>query len=197
MKRRLAIAILVFAGFGAAFVQPAVADDGGGPNNIVQVRNHDDGATRIKSKVKVSEDPNDDVEDGNAAIAYASCTDCRTIAAAIQVVIVESPNVTTYQPQNGAVAVNENCTRCATFAFARQIVLTPYHHVELSGDTRRQIHDAGEEAERIVESNADFPTMSAQLKDLATRLAATVQADIDQQSTHAPSRDDREDERVG
>lgn len=198
MKRRLAVAALVFAGFGTALVQPAVADDlQDGGNNVVQAKTQSGTAlVQERAKVKVTQDPSSDVEDTNVAVAQStSCTDCRTVAAAIQIVIVENPHVTTYQPQNGAAAVNDSCLRCATAAFARQIVLTPYHAVHLSESTREQIHEANDEADRIVESNADFPTMSAEIKDLASRLAATVQSDIDNQSSTPSSRDDRDDER--
>ncbi|MFZ5870110.1 MAG: hypothetical protein ACOYXW_06250 [Actinomycetota bacterium] len=59
----------------------------------------------------------------NEAYALASCTGCRTVAVAFQVVlVVGQANVVV--PENYAVAVNYGCLQCVTAAIATQLVLT-------------------------------------------------------------------------
>jgi putative peptide zinc metalloprotease protein len=78
----------------------------------------------------------DRVTSRNEALAYASCRDCRSIAAAFQVVYVvgRSPVVT---PVNLAVAANHGCERCVTHAVANQLVVTL--RAEPTGATRGQL----------------------------------------------------------
>jgi putative peptide zinc metalloprotease protein len=63
------------------------------------------------------------VDTRNEAFAYASCRDCRSIAAAFQLVFVvgRSPVIT---PVNTAVAANYECRTCVTHAVANQLVVT-------------------------------------------------------------------------
>ena len=65
----------------------------------------------------------DPVDQWNEAWALASCTNCKTVAIAFQVVLIvgSSPIVT---PVNSAVAVNYECQACITHALAEQLVLT-------------------------------------------------------------------------
>jgi putative peptide zinc metalloprotease protein len=63
------------------------------------------------------------VDTRNQAYALASCTDCRTLAVAFQVVLVVGyAQVVT--PLNAAVAVNYDCDACVTHALAVQLVAT-------------------------------------------------------------------------
>jgi putative peptide zinc metalloprotease protein len=59
----------------------------------------------------------------NEAYAFASCTDCVTVAVAFQVVvIVGSADVVI--PQNLSAAVNYECFECITAAIAHQLMVT-------------------------------------------------------------------------
>lgn len=62
-----------------------------------------------------------DVDATNAAVAWASCDACQTVAAAIQVVLVMG-SPTSVEPENLALAVNYQCTDCETLAAAYQWV---------------------------------------------------------------------------
>ena len=65
----------------------------------------------------------DEVLNVNEAHAYASCSNCVTVAVAFQVVlIVDDAQVVV--PQNLAVAANYDCYRCITAAIASQLVLS-------------------------------------------------------------------------
>jgi putative peptide zinc metalloprotease protein len=59
----------------------------------------------------------------NEAYAFASCTDCRTVAVAFQVVLLAG-QVDVVVPQNLSGAVNYACVRCVTQALATQLVVS-------------------------------------------------------------------------
>jgi putative peptide zinc metalloprotease protein len=59
----------------------------------------------------------------NEAYAFASCTDCRTVAVAFQVVLVAG-QVDVVVPQNLSGALNYGCVRCVTQALASQLVVS-------------------------------------------------------------------------
>lgn len=59
----------------------------------------------------------------NEAYAFASCTDCRTVAVAFQVVLVVG-QVDVVVPQNLSGALNYACVRCVTQALATQLVVS-------------------------------------------------------------------------
>jgi putative peptide zinc metalloprotease protein len=59
----------------------------------------------------------------NEAYAFASCSDCRTVAVAFQVVLVAG-QVDVVVPQNLSGALNYACVRCVTQALATQLVVS-------------------------------------------------------------------------
>ena len=59
----------------------------------------------------------------NEAYAFASCTDCRTVAVAFQVVLLIG-SVDVVVPQNISAAVNYACLECVTYALATQLVVS-------------------------------------------------------------------------
>ena len=65
----------------------------------------------------------DEVLNVNEAHAYASCSNCVTVAVAFQVVLIMD-DAHVVVPQNLAVAANYECYRCITAAIASQLVLS-------------------------------------------------------------------------
>ena len=65
----------------------------------------------------------DEVLNVNEAHAYASCSNCVTVAVAFQVVLIMS-DARVVVPQNLSVAANYDCYRCITAAIASQLVLS-------------------------------------------------------------------------
>ena len=65
----------------------------------------------------------DEVLNINEAHAYASCSNCVTVAVAFQVVLIMS-DAHVVVPQNLSVAANYKCYRCITAAIASQLVLS-------------------------------------------------------------------------
>lgn len=96
---------------------------GGGGKNIVQLHNRTDGRLRARGSVQLNRITGPAVEPVNLAKAQASCTDCQTIAVALQINLI-SRDARRVTPENAAVALNVGCTRCFTVARASQYVYT-------------------------------------------------------------------------
>jgi putative peptide zinc metalloprotease protein len=176
----------------------ASADEGGwghgGPDNNVYVVNHSDGVLKSRASADVAHDEGTTVANRNYAFARASCTDCRTVAVATQIVIA-TVGANDVRPDNEAVALNENCLRCQTFAFAYQELIWTSADAHLSESARDQLKDIRRQMDDVARSNADFPTMKTQLDDLSHRLAAAVhdglstRVDHDEQRQQTDQRD--------
>lgn len=102
--------------------QTATLPAAGGAHNIVRVINHQDTFFKSDGRSEVNEVPGDNVGPVNEAYAYSSCTNCKTLAVALQI-IVRDANAHNVQPQNAAVAVNFQCNGCQTGAIAIQDVI--------------------------------------------------------------------------
>ena len=103
----------------------------------VAINTHDGGSVfRLAFSVRRVMD--ETVDQGNAAVAYASCADCQTVAISFQIVLVMSdPDVVT--PENLALAINNDCTSCVTYANATQLVLGTDGVVRLTADGQRRL----------------------------------------------------------
>jgi putative peptide zinc metalloprotease protein len=132
-----------------------------------------------RSRVNVGEVQGPSVAPENAATAYASCTDCRTVAVAVQVLMVVGP-VSDYEPQNAAVAVNYQCVRCQTFAYANQVLLPVDHRIALSPEARDEIRSLQDQIKATATSGEAFDQMDADLDALTQQLVDVVQHEIDQ-----------------
>jgi hypothetical protein len=91
-------------------------------HNIVRVKNTENGRLLVRSSVVLDRVGGKIVDPRNEAWAESSCTDCQTVAVALQVVVYK-PGAPTATPLNLAVALNVECTRCVTVALAYQYVI--------------------------------------------------------------------------
>lgn len=187
MQRRVLasfIAVLVTIGLSGATALPAgteeveAADEVGRTHNHVQVINRQDGAQRYRGSIAVAEESDGVVDNSNLALAFASCTDCRTAAAAIQIVVLEA-RASDVRPANAAVAVNAGCLRCMTFAYAKQVLLSPFQPVTIGREARANLRALGREVDALLAADLPFPELDAALDAVATRVEAVVQAEID------------------
>jgi putative peptide zinc metalloprotease protein len=94
----------------------------GGGRNVVRVDNDHDGRFRARGNAELDRIRGDDVSPANIAEAHAQCTDCQTIAVAVQVAVYRR-GAPVIAPVNRAVALNIECTRCVTVARAIQYVI--------------------------------------------------------------------------
>lgn len=108
---------------------------GAGGRNVVLVSNRHDERLRVRGAVQLSSVNAPRVSPENLAQAWASCTDCETLAVALQVNLI--PRGTQLAaPRNAAVAVNYGCTRCTTVARAFQYTLSVDDPTNVPRDVR-------------------------------------------------------------
>jgi putative peptide zinc metalloprotease protein len=158
----------------------AVINTGGGDNLAVAI-NTKDGTTLAETAFLITMAAADAaVDENNAAIAYSSCKACRTIAAAIQVVLVPSDTTGLIAPKNLAVAVNDNCVKCETLALAAQYVVGVSGPVEFTKEGNEQIKEIqkglkelGKDADQL-----SLEEIKARFKELTTQLEGVLTTEL-------------------
>ena len=133
LARLLLVAVLAQAALVAA-PAPAQSQD----SSAVAV-NTKDGKSVFKLAFKVKK-VTGDVDATNTAVAYSSCTDCRTVAAAIQVVLVAG-DTDSATPENLAIGINYQCTECETLAAAYQFVFGDGQELEFTQEGKQKLHE--------------------------------------------------------
>ncbi len=133
----------------AASAPAAPAQD----DNAAVAVNTEDGATVFRVAFSVKHVADGVVDQTNTAAALASCTDCRTVALAFQVVLVTG-DADYVVPENVALAYNEQCVECFTYAAATQLVFGYDGPVRLTAEGSRRLA-ALQDSLREVEANAD------------------------------------------
>ena len=92
-------------------------------DNQAAAYNTTDGSTKYDVAFALVWATGDEVLNVNEAHAYASCSNCVTVAVAFQVVLIMD-DAHVVVPQNLAVSANYQCYRCITAALASQLVLS-------------------------------------------------------------------------
>lgn len=140
---------------------------GEGGSNIVQVKNHKDGRLRIRGNIQLNRIPGQRVAPINSAYAYSSCTDCQTLAVAMQINLI-GRHATTVIPKNESVAVNYRCTRCVTVAVALQYVYSVDDPNQVPDEVDRLIKDMNRELKAVAKDK------HATLAAAANRIDAVI-----------------------
>jgi hypothetical protein len=119
---------------------------GGSPKNQVHLFNKQDGRFMARASIVLRrlEDGDGSVDAVNIAVAESRCTDCQTIAVALQVVLYQR-GAKAVQPQNIALALNAGCTRCVTIARAIQYVVPVDDPQAVPDSVRRLVKDMDKE----------------------------------------------------
>ena len=148
----------------------------GGGNNIVQVINHADGHFRVDGNVKLNQIPGPNAGPKNVAFAYSSCTDCQTMAVALEINLI-STSARNIQPLNQAVAVNYRCTSCVTYARAIQYDIQVDDPHQVRSDVRDLMQQMDATLTHIKSSHETFQkalddvdAVIAEFKELGTSL---------------------------
>ena len=132
-----------------------------------------DGSDVFRLAFHVNRVMSDTVDEGNAAVAFASCTDCQTVAIAIQLVLVMSdPSVVT--PENLALAYNSQCSLCDTLASAYQLVLTTGGPVRFTPEGSRRLAEIHRRLLELRHADLTGFEIQAQVKALTTELEHVV-----------------------
>jgi putative peptide zinc metalloprotease protein len=191
-KRLLLFVLALFATLGPA-VAPAWAEDdeiGQGPNDNAAVAiNLKDGASVFDFAFEVRQTMSDVIDHTNAAVSYSECEDCRTVALAVQVVLVASdPSIVT--PENVAVAVNYECTSCETFAAAYQFVIGVDGPVRFTRAGRQELNRIRWELRKLIRQDLPFDELQARIDELMDRLRWV----LDNELVPVRGNDDKDDE---
>ncbi len=177
----------------AAAPSPALAAD----DTAVAV-NLRDGAEVIRFSFNIRQTLSEVVDNSNAAVAFASCEDCRTIALSIQVILVLS-NPDTVTPENLALAINQDCISCETLASAYQFVLGTGGHVRFTAEGRQRLAALRKELLELINSGLPIEELQARIDELMDELRDILQNDlvpVDAQGTesqHATDMDTAEE----
>lgn len=175
MRKLVAVLLAIVVGFG---VQPAFAHgEGGGADHVVMVLNYSDGMARSLSGVAVSPTASEVVDNENLALARSSCSDCRTVAIAAQVVLITRDS-SVVQPENVALAVNEDCLRCETAALAYQYVVTTGGPVYLTAEGEQEVSRIRAELADLAASELAFPALEAQADGLYEQLRSVIDEEL-------------------
>lgn len=169
----------------------------GGPVNQVRLVNKKDLGFLARSAISLHRSSAPNVQPKNIAVAEGQCTDCATLAIAVQVFLYQR-GATFIQPQNIAIAVNNACTRCIVIAHSFQYVV-PVDDV--AGPLPENVDNLLREMERELRYFATVKTLaeldpyeaSARLSALARRtdidngeLVRYLNELMDQKSDAAP-----------
>jgi hypothetical protein len=175
---------------GGFFAAGAEADDAGtGPDQVIWAKTTGVNARDLLSGVQVGSYKGDDLESANIARADSTdCTDCRTVAAAVQAVLVKgSPH--TASPTNAAIAINENCVGCTTYAFAYQYIVSTKDRIVLTDRARDRIAAIRADIATVVNSELAPDDLNTRLRELAADFRAAIDADLARQDEVIRSRD--------
>jgi len=172
------VVALTLAGLGSG-VRPASAQDSGssGNDNTAIAINTKDGSSLFKFAFSIARTTGETVDAGNAAVAYASCTDCQTVAVAVQFVIVEgSPDI--FTPTNLAIAENVSCSLCTTMADAYQFVIQTSGPVHLTADGERRLRDLIDQLRKLGTSDLPLDALQAKIDDLVHQMAEVMATEL-------------------
>ncbi|MGH2756345.1 MAG: hypothetical protein ACRDI3_00990 [Actinomycetota bacterium] len=173
MKRSCAAFVVVLLVFVAI---PATA--WAGPDNVAVAINERDGSSVFRLSFTVLRISGNEITPMNVALAVGRCSDCLTVAIALQVVVVLG-DAETIAPVNVAAAINENCLRCLTAAAAYQLVATSPESFKFTNETKEELRDLREAFEDLLESELPLDQLLAEADALASQVFTLVLSEIE------------------
>ncbi len=159
---------------------------GAGTDNAAVAVNTKDGKTVVAISLKIVQTSAPVVDPTNAAVAVASCSDCETVAIALEGVLVAG-SPTTFDPNNVALAINSECSNCQTLASAYQDVVQNDTRVRITGAGRREIASVRHDLESLRNSGLDIVAIQQRVNADAGRFLAVLQNEVVPTGKPAPS----------
>jgi len=142
-------------------------------DNTAIAVNTKDGTTLFKVSFKIVRVNQDVVDNGNAAVAISSCTDCQSVAAAYQIVLVFSdPSVVA--PVNLALAENVDCLECLAFAAAQQWVLGTGGPVHFTAEGNQALADIKQRLHDLAGQDLTLDQLRAELQEIANEIMGVL-----------------------
>jgi putative peptide zinc metalloprotease protein len=174
MRRLLLVSAVVAAVVGFTALRPDVAH---AQDTAAVAVNTKDGSSIFRLAFAIKRAAGDVVDNANAAVSFASCNECQTIAISIQVVFVTGdPEVVS--PQNIALAYNVLCTLCDTLASAYQWVLGTDGQVHFTAEGNQSLAQIRHELRELGRSGLSGPEIQARLDELMQRLARVLEHEL-------------------
>lgn len=171
MKPFARILLVLLAAQGLSLL-PAHAQD----SSAVAV-NTRDGSSVFKLSFSVKRIMDNEVDTSNAAVAYASCEDCQTVAASIQIVLVMS-DADTVEPSNLALSVNYECSECETLAAAYQYVFGNGEPVRFTAEGNQRLADIRRRFQELRHRNLTLDDLAKEIAVLAEEVAEVVDDEL-------------------
>jgi putative peptide zinc metalloprotease protein len=167
--RRLLRFLLALCTAAAIAAAPAAAPARAqGDTSAVAINTKDD-SELWKFAFQVRRTMKDVVDHTNAAVAYASCTECTTVAISFQVLLA-SAAPSTVTPLNLALALNEECTSCLTAAFAYQFVLAGEGPYRFTAEGNRRIAELRKKLRDLEDVDLTIDQLAAALDEAKAEL---------------------------
>lgn len=169
----ISLALSLVAVIGAT---PGAAWADGGDTTAVAI-NTRDGASIFRLAFQIRRVAGSVVDQQNAAVAYASCAECQTVAIAFQVVLAMG-DVDTATPENYALAINQDCTECTTLAAAYQFVLSTDGAVHFSADGYRTLAELRRRLLELRDAELSPDEYLAELDEIAAALRQVLDEEL-------------------
>lgn len=173
LHRRHLLPIIVALAVGAAAPAPARAQG----DTVAVAINTRDGTDLFKFAFNIRRVMQDTVDQSNAAVAYASCEACRTVAISLQIVLVMG-DPETVTPENLALAINQDCVYCDTAAFAYQFVLGGDGLMRFTSDALTQLQDLRRRIAALKDSGLTDAEIQVELDKAADEIREILRTGI-------------------
>ena len=182
MRTVARLVLLALLATPAASAAPALAQS---QDNTAVATNTKDGKSVFKLAFSVKK-VTGDVDAANTAVAFASCTDCRTVAVAIQIVLVSEVDSAT--PENVAIAINYDCTECETLARAFQFVYGSGEELEFTKEGKARLHDLKKRVQNLKHrDDLTLAQLAQELAVIAAEVAEVVEEETQVKQPSAPA----------
>jgi len=172
-KNRLtALLILLICSLLIAAPQPASAE-----GTSAEVINTRDDSARYRLVLQIRRALGDRVDTTNLAYAEASCESCRTVAVALQGLLVMG-YPTVVAPENYAIAKNVDCQSCETLAIASQFLLQTGGPARLTGEGNRRIAAIRQEVQSLRRAGLSIEEIEARVQQLNEELVQVLMTEV-------------------
>ncbi len=156
----------------------ASGSTGSGDDNVAVASNGRDGSEVYAVRLKVVQTNGPTVDSTNAAVAQASCTDCTTVAVAIEGVLVYGDDVDTVTPVNLAIALNSDCSGCKTLAAAYQYVTQNDTRMRITGQGRQTIASLRQQLNTLRQQDLTPQQVLAEVDRIAMEFYAVLKNEV-------------------
>ena len=149
---------------------------GGWSLNSATAYNFGHGRLKARTRAALVQTRSPWVNATNRAVARSRCSDCRTVAVALEVVVASgSPATPSFT--NHADALSENCTRCETLAMAYQLVLLkPASRLSNTGVAR--LNEIAGQLASLTRTSLPIDQVAAGVDGLAAQAAHVLSEEV-------------------